>query len=66
MVLPLRPRVWPLSSIRHQLPTFCIPGSAHTSPKLQMFYEHERQSWKGGGQCFHPPLEMNEALSHLI
>ena len=22
--------------------------------------------WEGGdGQCFHPPLEMNEALSHL-
>ena len=20
----------------------------------------------GGGQCFHPPLEMNEALAHLI
>ena len=22
--------------------------------------------WEGGdGQCFHPPLEMNEALAHL-
>ena len=23
--------------------------------------------WEGGdGQCFHPPLEMNEALAHLM